>query len=312
MTAKRRVLVTGSTGAVGKTVTNALLRAGHQVVALSRSPSTGEEESVPNLQHVAGDILDFGRLLPLIAGVDVVCHLAAFVPPNFEDADQARLCIETNGLATLEIAAMACDLRKRFIYSSSGSVYAPGPQPAVEASPAYPAVRAPFYLGSKLLGEIYVEHFRQMRGLQSVIFRVGSVYGPEVTKSVVARFISSAMAGERIKVMHEGKVTTDFVYVEDVARLLVLAVEGDQTGLFNAGSGVATSILALAETICEVFPEFGLTIEHVPGRGPAPPSFPVLSMETACRVFAHQPTMLRDGLQLTRKYMMEKDLPRNA
>jgi UDP-glucose 4-epimerase len=188
-------------------------------------------------------------------------------------------------------------MKKRFIYGSTGSLYQPGPLPAPETSPTYPAARAPYYLGSKLLGELYVEHLRLTQGLDSVAFRIGAAYGASVTRSIVKRFVSDALAGQPLPVVHGGMVRSDFTYVEDLASLFLSAVRGKQSGVFNAGSGMATSILQIAEAVCEVFAEFKPVIHHVQDSSERPPDFAVLCMEKTNAAFAHAPVAFGAGLR---------------
>lgn len=301
MSVKRRVLVTGSSGAIGRAVTAALLGAGHEVVALSRSMRGESDERSPALEHVLGDVLDHEDLRPLIAGTDVVCHLAAFIPPDLDDAAHASSCFEINSLATLHLASIACQLKKRFIYSSTGAVYVPSGAPATETSLAYPAARAPYYLGSKLLGEIYVEHLRLSQGLDSVIFRLGSAYGSGVRRSVVTQFVSNAISGKPLTVLYGGRACADFVYTGDLARLFLAAAQGKQRGIFNAGSGTATSILTLAEAVREVYAECIPVIEHVKTEETGSPGFSALSMERTNQAFDHKPVSVREGLRLMKE-----------
>jgi UDP-glucose 4-epimerase len=303
MTSKQRIIMTGSSGAIGRAVVAALIKSGKNVISISRK-ETGSE-AVAGVRTLVGDIRKPEELRAHIAESDVICHLAAFIPPDFSDSSHARACFETNALATLRLAEIACEQKKRFIYTSSGSIYAPSAVPVVETAPIYPEHHAPYYLGSKLLGELYVEHLRETRGLDSTILRVSSVYGAGLTRTVVAKFVSDAIAGRPLRVFHEGKNRVDFVYVDDIARLVVSAVDGPQQGVFNAGSGTATSILGLAEIVREMFAEHDPWIEKIQPAGKPPPSFPALSMDRTSRAFSHTPTSLKAGLTAIKKVLAE-------
>jgi UDP-glucose 4-epimerase len=303
MTSKQRIIMTGSSGAIGRAVVAALIKSGKNVISISRK-ETGSE-AVAGVRTLVGDIRKPEELQAHIAESDVICHLAAFIPPDFSDSSYAQACFETNALATLRLAEIACEQKKRFIYTSSGSIYAPSAVPVVETAPVYPERHAPYYLGSKLLGELYVEHLRETRGLDSTILRVSSVYGAGLARTVVAKFVSDAITGRPLRVFHEGKNRVDFVYVDDIARLVVSAVDGPQQGVFNAGSGTATSILGLAETVREMFAEHDPWIEKIQPAGKPPPSFPALSMDRTSSAFSHTPTSLRAGLTAIKKALAE-------
>jgi UDP-glucose 4-epimerase len=301
--ATTRILVTGSSGAIGRAVVAALVRRGKKVISISRNETASK--AVAGIQTLVGDIRKPVELRAHIAEADVICHLAAFVPPDFSDSSHAQACFETNALATLRLAEMACEQKKRFIYTSSGSIYAHSAAAVIETAPVYPDHHAPYYLGSKFLGELYLEHLREMRGLDSIILRVSSAYGPGLSRTVVAKFVADATAGRPLRVFHGGVNRVDFVYVDDIARLVVSAVDGTQQGIFNAGSGTAESILSLAETVQEIFAEHDPRIEKIQLAGKPPPSFPALSMERTSRAFSHTPTSLRAGLSALKKVLAE-------
>src|SRR5205085_1155443 len=111
---------------------------------------------------------------------------------------------------------------------------------AREDDPLYPAQQAPFYLSSKLTGEIYAEHFRLARGLPVTILRVSSPYGPYMKpRSLVARFVTQLRAGQPVEVADGGRYTVDLVHIDDVAQAVFLAVDRAADGIYNIGAGAA-------------------------------------------------------------------------
>ena len=296
-----RVLVTGATGFIGSHLCQALFAAGLEIIALVHrsEPKTG------GMVAVDGTLNDLTRVGEALKECDAVLHLAAFIPPDLNDADYAEECFRTNAFLTLRLAE--CVLASRpvpFIYLSSGQAYAYSPHPVSETAPLYPAKKAPYYLGTKLLGEIYVEHLRSTRGLHAVSLRVGSVYGigmPE--NSSVARFMRVACTGGTLHVPEGGQATADFVSVSDIVWLMLEAVRYGEPGVYNAASGAASSILDLARTVADVFRDRRPQIKIQPPSVAVPASFAAMDIAKARRQWGYRPCMLSEGLAQYRAAM---------
>ena len=132
--------------------------------------------------------------------------------------------------------------------SSGGAAY--GEQetfPAPETHPTWPV--SPYGV-SKRSGELYCHFFQAEYGLPFVAFRYANVYGPRQDPhgeaGVVAIFSGKMLRGEPVTVNGDGKQTRDYVFVGDVARMSLLALERDATGPVNIGTGVETDVNALA------------------------------------------------------------------
>jgi UDP-glucose 4-epimerase len=303
----RRILVTGASGFIGRHLTAALLRDGWEVTAVTRRP--GLSPAPVGMHVVQGDLTDPQTVDRVIAGADSVCHLAALIPSDLEDATAARACLEMNALVALRIAEAAARSAARMVFFSSGQVYRPSDQPLSEDAPTYPASRATYYLASKLAGELFVEHCRLRRGLAAVTLRVGSCYGfgmPE--KSLVATFMRSARAGLPLEVWGGGTARYDFVSVGDVVRLTLAALQGKETGVFNAGSGRGEPILELAQAIDQLFEDRRLDIRIHPAppgtvAGSGSAGFSPLSTNKAFAAWGYRPCSLIDGLREYRRHL---------
>lgn len=257
---------------------------------------------------VSGNISDPATMSSALSDVDAVCHLAAYLPPDYASPAYASSCFEINALATLQLGGLCADQGKHFVFCSSGQAYVHSSVAVTEDAPLYPAERATFYLASKLSGELFVEHLRRHHGLQAITFRVGSCYGPGMPRnSVIAFFMEQAIARKPLPVQNGGVPSCDFVYVGDVARLVAAALETGAGGVYNAGSGIATSVLELAHAVKETFPEFPVSINVEPPGRPTPASFPPLSMAKARGMWGHSPTSLKAGLAAFRTHL-EKEI----
>jgi UDP-glucose 4-epimerase len=307
----RHVLVTGASGFIGRHLLTKLLLDGWEVTALSRRPSLPYRPSDSALRVVQGDLSDQATVDRLVAEADSVCHLAAFIPPDLEDAAAARQCLETNALGTLRIAEAAARSSTRVIFYAA-QLYRPSDLPASEATPTFPARRATYYLASKLVGELFLEHFRLVGGLPAVMLRVGWCYGFGMPKkSVVARFMTSALAGLPLELWDGGVARYDFVYVADVVDLTLAALQGGAPGVYNAGSGRGESILELAQAVETVFDDRRIEIRIHPVKevsSPGSTSFYSagelpLSTTKAFAAWGYRPRALIDALRDYRRQL---------
>jgi len=235
--------------------------------------------------------------------IDAVYHLAAFIPTDHSDPDLAQRCLQVNALLTLDLLRASVEAGiGRFIYFSAGNAYAPGlHRPAKETDPLYPASRSPFYLGSKVLGELFVEHFRCRYGLSTISLRISSPYGVGMSSnSIVARFVSLAEQGLPLEVKGGGRYKADLVYVEDVVILATSVFATGAPGVYNVGSGVATSSLELAQTVAKVFSDQHIEIIVHPANSNMDLGFCALDISRAQAMWGYSPRTLEDGLRAFR------------
>jgi UDP-glucose 4-epimerase len=303
-----RVLVTGAAGFLGRHVLAELSATGHEVTALTHKTSLPKILATQGVRVIAGDIRDAGTWRDAVSQVDGVCHFAAYIPPNYEDHTYAEACLQANGLATLEMARTALKSPScRFIYASAGNAYSSGDGPADEEESLYPADRATYYLASKTLGELYVEHLRRARGLEAICFRISTPYGFGMSdNSAVAHFMRRANEGLPLQVFDGGLPTYDFVYAGDVARLVAAALTGGLPGVYNVGSGAGHSLAELAQTVAETYPERKISIEIKPPSNSTRAGFGALSIKKAAEMWDYRPLSLREGLAEYRKRMDEE------
>lgn len=309
-TATLRVLVTGASGFLGRYLVTELLSNDCEVVALTHKSGLSENLRVQVSQVVDGDVTNPATWRDAVSQVDAVCHFAAYIPPNHEDPSYAETCLQVNSLATLALAQASLKRPKcRFIYSSAGNAYAFTDKFATEASLLYPADRATYYLGSKMVGELYVEHLRRTEGLESICFRISTPFGFGMgEKTAIARFMKCAHDGMPLQVIDGGIPTYDFVHVINVVELVTAALRDGEPGVYNVGSGRAHSVLELAQAVADTYPERRVSIEVKPLRDPIPASFPALAIDKAVKMWRYRPLALREGLANYRERMEKESL----
>ena len=175
----------------------------------------------------------------------MICHLAAQIDVRASVDDPARDA-RINILGTINLAEAARDagVRKIVFTSSGGSIYGlPSRLPVTEDAPTNPL--SP-YAVSKVSGELYLNAFSQLYGLQCSHLALANVYGPRQDPhgeaGVVAIFAQNLLHGRPTRVFGDGRNTRDYVYVGDVAAAFLLAAEdvGDRRR-YNIGTGIGTS-----------------------------------------------------------------------
>lgn len=256
-----KVLVTGGGGFIGSHLVEALLKAGHEVRVLDNF-STGRRENLASaagrLEVVEGDVRDSAAAAAAVRGREAVCHLAALpsVPRSFRDPFSS-FAVNAGGTVKVLEAARRAGVR-RFIYSSSSSVYgdvaAEAKSEDLEPCPLSP------YAVSKLSGESMCRLFRRVYGMETVSLRYFNVFGPRQDPrseyaAVIPRFIQAALGGSRPTIYGDGRQTRDFTYVANVVRANLLALAaGPEAGgeVFNVACGEERELLALVGALGEI------------------------------------------------------------
>ncbi len=215
-------------------------------------------------QLVVADIKDADACMVCTSKADVVVHLAANtgVGPSVENP---RDDMEANLIGTFNmLEASKQNQASRFILASSGAPIGEVVPPIHEELAPHPL--SP-YGASKLAGEGYCSAYYHSFGLQTVALRFGNVYGPGSThkNSVVAKFIKRALNGETLEIYGDGKQTRDFIYIDDLARAILMAASSKGVGgeAFQIATNSETTIAELVELLSSVFKKRGLVLPDV-------------------------------------------------
>jgi UDP-glucose 4-epimerase len=254
----KRVLVTGGAGFIGShLVEEYLINEAEEVVVLDDF-STGTMENLDDMRDerlkiVKGSILDFAQLNMIVKKekIDIIDHLAAEleVYTGIKDAERDA---KINILGTLNVlnAALRNHVEK-VLFASSGAVYGQAKYlPIDEEHPLEP--HWPYGV-SKLAAERYVLQYNKLFGLNTTAFRYSIVYGPkEWFGRVLTMFIKRIFLENKPPVVFgDGSQTRDFVYVKDVVKAHMLAIEKQESAgkVFNIGSGEGVSVKELANML---------------------------------------------------------------
>jgi UDP-glucose 4-epimerase len=299
-----RVLITGGAGFIGSHVVELLLAEGHEVAVVD-DLSRGRRENVPGAAFYELDVRSGCEEVFEEFGPEAVCHQAAQVDVR-RSVVEPVLDLEINAAGTVRLLENCVRYGVgRFVFASTGgAIYGEQREfPASEDHPEYPI--SPYGV-SKLAAERYLRFYEAQYGLPYVALRYANVYGPRQDPhgeaGVVAIFAGRLAAGKTCTINGTGEQTRDYVYVGDVARANVLALEdGVPSGSYNVGTGVETSVNELYETMASLSGR-ALPAEH----GPAKPGEQLRSAvdpAKAGRVLGWRPGIgLRDGLEKTLGY----------
>ncbi len=249
----KHALVTGGAGFIGSHITEMLLEKGLQVTILDNL-SVGKKENVPDKATlVEGDINDLKTVRKLTTNCDIIFHQAAMVSIR-SSLEKCYDDAQTNLMGTLNMLR-ACEKSnvKKFVFASSMAVYADSPtaEPVDENFTKEPI--SPYGI-SKLAAEKYVHLLCRQNNMDSVVLRYFNTFGPRQTLTpyvgVITIFINKLLKGERPVVFGDGKQLRDFVYVGDIARSNILAMEKNITQeTINIGTGIPTNVNQIAELL---------------------------------------------------------------
>jgi UDP-glucose 4-epimerase len=262
-----KIVVTGGAGFIASHVVDRYLAEGHEVVIVDNL-STGYRENInPAARFYELDIRDEAGIEELFRREqpEAVNHHAA----QMDVRKSTRVPIEDaaiNILGSLNIilAAQRHGLRQ-FIYASTGGATYGEPQymPVDEAHPANPISQ---YGISKHTVEHYLYLYFVNYGLNSTVLRYPNLYGPRQTPhgeaGVIAIFSGQLLRGEQPTIFGDGSKTRDYLFIDDLvdANARVLGREGHD--IFNIGTGIPTTDLAVFETVRDAV---GVDVEPIFG-----------------------------------------------
>lgn len=285
------IALTGGSGFIGKRFAAFARASGYRIRHLTR--------------HAAGDFAPDDDVCPLdleapdhdavnhLRDCAALVHLAAYTPRDHADPAAAERCWTINAAGTLRLIEAAAEAGiKRIVQTTGANAYAAGVDVPDENAPMFPRSRS-YYLGSKILQEIYATEFCQTRGMALTTLRVASVYGPGQITGALGTMARAALEGRPLEVIDGGQFGADLVHVDDVARVLMLALERDCPGPINVGSGVRTTIATVARMIANLT---GAPVIEKPGNGtPGDTGFPPLDI-TRLRSLGYDPMPLSAGI----------------
>jgi UDP-glucose 4-epimerase len=312
MASPLRVLVTGGAGLIGSHIVD-LLMAGRasgkygEIIVLDNFVR-GRRENLASAMAkgpvtlVEGDIRDRDVLKRTMEGVDHVFHQAAI--RITQCAAEPRLALEVMVDGTYNVLEACVEAKvKRVVAASSASVLGLAEDfPTTEKH--HPYNNRTLYGASKVWNEGLLRSFNDMYGLAYVALRYFNVYGARMDihgayTEVLIRWMDRVIDGKPPLIFGDGTDTMDFVYVEDIARANMLALDSDVTDdVFNVASGTETSLNDLAHALLRVMGRTDLKLEYGPARKVNPVSRRLADTSKAKQLIGFESTIgIEEGLR---------------
>ncbi|MDE1163645.1 MAG: NAD-dependent epimerase/dehydratase family protein [Acidobacteriaceae bacterium] len=257
----RTFLITGVAGFVGSHIAEALIARGDRVLGFDNL-STGRRENVPKgVDFIVGDLADPDTVERVCKGVDGIFHQGALpsVPRSVKNPRPSHVS-NVDGTFNLLEGARAAGV-KRVLYAASSSAYGNQPGfPRVETM--YPAPVAP-YPAQKLAGEIYMQSYARVYGMETVCLRYFNIFGPRQTpdspySGVIAKFAMAMLkpGAETPVIQGDGEQGRDFTYVANAVHANLLALDAPAENVagrvFNVACGERFSLNTLYTSMAKL------------------------------------------------------------
>ena len=247
--------VTGGAGFVGSYIVKLLVSLGHHVVVIDNL-HTGKmknlEDVIQDIDFHDIDIRDMERLDSILKNIDGIFHQAALIAVQESFVMQDKY-FDVNVRGTENIFKIAKKYDIQVVYASSSSVYGESKQTPIGEQHSCNPINP--YGMTKLQDEVLATKYVN-QGAKIIGLRYFNIFGKGQTGSyagVITRFLQRISAKQDLVIFGDGTQIRDFIYVTDVARANLTAMQNSvESGFFNIGTGVPTSIKELADIILEL------------------------------------------------------------
>lgn len=304
-----KILVTGGAGFIGSHIVDAYIEKGDDVIVVDNL-STGKAENVnKKAKFINADIRDYDKIYRIFSEEkpQVLNHHAAQIDVR-KSVNEPLFDAEINILGCLNLfeAGRINGLKRAIFASSGGAIYGdnvkiPTPENIMSYNPLSP------YGINKLTCEYYLSYYRKQYGIKSVSLRYSNVYGPRQNPfgeaGVISIFINRILKDKKPVIYGDGLQTRDYIYVGDVIKANLYALEEKNSGTFNISTGIETNVIELFKRIAKLMnskisPEFG------PAR-PGEQKRSCLEWRKANKQMSWRPEFnLEKGLRNTIKYYL--------
>jgi len=254
-----RILVTGGAGFIGSHIVDQYIAAGHDVAIVDNlwEEGGGKEKNLnPKARFYHADITDEPSLIRIFDEVrpEVVNHQAAQHSVAISTKNP-QLDARVNVLGLLNVLTNCTRVGvHKIIFASSGATYGtPARLPIDEEVVQRP--ESPYGI-TKMVTEYYLRYWQEAHGLTYTAFRYGNVYGPRQDPNgeagVIAIFAKRFLKHEPVRIDWDGEQQKDYVFVEDVARASLLALNGGDNDIFCIATGKGASVNELYGTLARI------------------------------------------------------------
>ncbi len=258
------VLVSGADGFIGSHLTEALVRAGHEVRAFVQYNSFNswgwldrcDDDIKGNFEAFAGDIRDDCAVREAMKGINICYHLASLIAIPYSYLAPSSY-VDTNISGTLNVLQAAKDLgTQRIVHTSTSEVY--GTAKSIPITEEHPLQGQSPYSATKIGADQLALSFYNSFETPVSIARPFNTYGPrQSARAIIPTIVTQIAAGERELHLGDMRPTRDFNYIADTVRGFLAIGESEKTigEVVNIGTGFEISIGNLVRLVVDVMGE---------------------------------------------------------
>lgn len=256
---RMRILITGGAGFVGSHLSERLLGAGHEVIAVDNF-YTGSKNNVAHLrENPRFEIIRHDVTWPLYVEVDAIYNLASPASPIHYQHDPVQTT-KTNVVGAINMLGLAKRLGVPILQASTSEVYGDPevhPQPEAYWGKVNPIGPRACYDEAKRVAETLFFDYHRQHDLKIRVARIFNTYGPRMAADdgrVVSNFIVQALRGAPITIYGDGMQTRSFCYVDDLVSGLIALMDNtsSETGPVNLGNPGEFTMSELATLVLEM------------------------------------------------------------
>jgi len=269
-----KVLITGGMGVIGAETSRKFVLEGHRPVIFARHRDERLVSDILDKVDIElGDVLDMPRMLQVIKSRKIthIVHTAAFVGAVSQANPALSVQVNVMGMVNVLEAARLFDV-KRVVYTSAKGIY--GAVLGEYGHPTYkrmheemPKTPIRIYDSAKLMGEHVGLYYQANMGVDVVVLRFATTYGPGKTArhgkmGVTSQIVENPARGLPFRLPQGGDQQDDFVYNKDSALGLYLATVAENltNRVFNIGSGVGATLNDFARILRRYLPNADIDI----------------------------------------------------
>jgi nucleoside-diphosphate-sugar epimerase len=286
--------LSGASGLLGRYICDELVVRGVPFKLLGREANnTPVKEGFPFCYY------DFSRPLDdslrfFLDDVDVLIHLAALLP---NPASQTIDYFSYNSVAPKVLFDLCSDAGvDRFVFLSGSNIMQPLAGLVTANSPYASNLRQPPYLVSKIAGELLLLNSSSSSDL--LIVRPSSIYGHGMRSGLFRILYDSFSNNKSVTLSSGGLFMADFIYAADVATIILNLIEETFSGVFNVGTGFASSAYQVAKEFLSVLglDEDLIILDPFVDVSPSVESLPIVSSDQTTLLLGRSPLSLAEGI----------------
>lgn len=259
-----KILILGGNGFIGKNLCKLLSRLDYHIISFDL---TKPEHLLPGVEYVVGNFFSDDNLAELLKKVDIVFHAISTINPGNSNAKYMQ-GYTYDFIQSVKLCNWSIEYDFKIIYlSSGGTVYGYQEKlPIVEETLSVPINH---YGNIKLCIENTIRTFNKQSGTRHIIARISNPYGPGQDYHKGVGFIDAALkhaiARETIEIWGDGYVVRDYIYIDDVCRMLAALVEyNGAEAIFNLSSNRGTTQKDIIAIIRQIISD--VQVSYLPAR----------------------------------------------